>query len=109
MAFYLGRDDLAGYRSKEIDDLRLLVRQVPRVVILCTHRSSLDGLRELLPRETPITETVHLGLPDVPLVPASWQKTLKKALGETALGLADLAVVEHPKQPTGTVEASEPR
>jgi 4-amino-4-deoxy-L-arabinose transferase-like glycosyltransferase len=110
LAFYLGRDDLGGYRSKEIEDLRLLVRQVPRVVILCSHRSSLQGLRELLPRETPIAETVHFGLPDVPLAPHSWQKPLKKALGETAEGLADIAVVQHPKRPAprGDAEASEP-
>ncbi|MGH7171602.1 MAG: ArnT family glycosyltransferase, partial [Gemmataceae bacterium] len=35
VAFYLGRDDLHSYRSKNIDELRALVRLRPRTVILC--------------------------------------------------------------------------
>ena len=85
---------MTNYRSKDIEELRARVRQESRLVILCTHRSSLEGLRQLLPTETPITESVHLGLPDVPWVPARWQKPLKDLLGKTSLGLADLAVVE---------------
>jgi len=93
VAFYLGRRDMVNFRSKDIEELRQLVRTEPRVVILCTHRSSLEGLRQFL-TETPITETVHLGLPDLPWVPSRWQKPLKDLLGKTSLGLADLAVVE---------------
>src|SRR5262249_33566866 len=97
VAFYLGRDDLRHYRSKEIDDLRTLVRRQPRTVILCTHRHALAGLRELLPPEVRIAETVHFGLGPVPGVPAAQQKRLAGLLGGTALGLSDLAVVEYPR------------
>ena len=52
VSFYLQRDDLHSYRSKEIEQLRTLVRTRPRTIVLCTHRHSLDGLKELLPPET---------------------------------------------------------
>jgi hypothetical protein len=94
VAFYLGRDDLHNYRSKEIEDLRYLVRTNPRTVILCTHRHSLAALRELLPPDVRIVDTVHLGLPDVPGAPEKSKKTLTHFLGETALGLSDVAVIE---------------
>jgi hypothetical protein len=96
VAFYLGRTDLHNYRSKDIEDLRTLVRSQRRTVILCTHRHSLKGLRELLPPEVRIVETVHFGLPDIPAVPAGLQPRIKHLLGRTALGLSDLAVVEFP-------------
>ncbi len=94
VAFYLGRDDLHNYRSKEIEDLRYLVRTNPRTVILCTHRHSLAALRELLPPDVRIVDTVHLGLADVPGAPEKSKKTLTHFLGETALGLSDVAVIE---------------
>jgi hypothetical protein len=94
VAFYLRRDDLRNYRSKDIEDLRTLVRDRPRTVILCTHRSSLTGLRQLLPPEVGVSQALHLGLADLPGVPRRSMKPLKKALGETALGLSDVAVVE---------------
>jgi 4-amino-4-deoxy-L-arabinose transferase-like glycosyltransferase len=94
VAFYLGRDDLRSYRSKSIEELRHLVRTRPRTVILCTHRHSLRGLRQLLPPEMAVTEAVHLGLRDLPGVPRVARKPLALLLGETALGLCDLAVVE---------------
>lgn len=93
-AFLLNRSDLCNYRSKDIEQLRTLVRQQPQTVILCTHRHSLDGLKQLLPPEVVVKETMHFGLDDVPGLPESWQPTLKKLLGETALGLCDLAVIE---------------
>jgi 4-amino-4-deoxy-L-arabinose transferase-like glycosyltransferase len=95
VAFYLGRDDLRNYRSKDIEDLRGLVRARPRTVILCTHRHSLLGLKQLLPPEMRITEEVHVGLADLPGVPPRLMKPLAALMGETALGLCDLAVVEH--------------
>jgi hypothetical protein len=94
VAFYLGRDDLRNYRSKEIEDLRYLVRTNPRTVILCTHRHSLHALKELLPPDVQIVDTVHFGLPDLPVVPANSRKTLTHWMGETALGLSDVAVIE---------------
>jgi hypothetical protein len=94
VAFYLNRDDMVNYRSKEIEELRALVRAQPRTVILCTHRHSLEGLRQLLPPEVHVVDSVRIGLTDIPGVPARWMKPLAKLLGETALGLCDIAVVE---------------
>jgi hypothetical protein len=96
VAFYLGRADLKTYRSKEIEELRYLVRTQPRTVILCTHRHSLVGLKQLLPPEVRITREVRMGLPDVPGVPPWLMRPLRRLMGETALGLSDLAVVEMP-------------
>ncbi len=95
VSFYLRRDDLRSYRSKEIEDLRDLVRLHPRTVILCTHRHSLAALDELLPPEMSIVQSHHFGLADIPGVPRGWMKPLTKLMGETALGLADVAVIEH--------------
>ena len=94
VAFYLGRDDLQSYRSNAIDKLRKLVREQPRTVILCTHRHSRQQLHQLLPPEVRIVEEVHVGLEELPGVPAPFRKGLAILMGETALGLSDLAVVE---------------
>lgn len=96
IAFYLGRDDLQVYRSKDIEELRTLVRTRPRTVILCTHRHSLAGLKQLLPPEVRIAAERRMGLADIPGVPPWMMKPLAKLMGETALGLADLAVIEMP-------------
>jgi hypothetical protein len=93
-AFYLGRADLRSFRSKHIDDLRTLVRLRPRTVILCTHRHSLAGLHQLLPPDVRIVEEVHFGLEDIQGVPPRLMKMLVQLMGETALGLCDIAVVE---------------
>jgi 4-amino-4-deoxy-L-arabinose transferase-like glycosyltransferase len=94
VAFYLGRADLRAYRSKDIEALRYLVRTRPRTVILCTHRHSLAGLKELLPPEVRVVDEVRLGLADIPGVPRWLMRPLARLMGETALGLCDLAVVE---------------
>jgi hypothetical protein len=94
VSFYLRRDDLRNYRSKDIEDLRAFVRKHPRTVILCTHRHSLRGLHELLPPEIHVVDEVHFGLQDIPGVPRSIMRPLAVLMGETALGLCDLAVVE---------------
>lgn len=96
VAFYLGRRDLRVFRSKDIEELRTLVRVQPRTVILCTHRSSLAGLKQLLPPEVVITREVRLGLRDLSGVPPWLMKPLRKIMGETALGLGDICVVEMP-------------
>ncbi len=93
-AFYLGRDDLRSYRSKSIEELRTLVRVRPRTVILCTHRHSLGGLRQLLPPDVRIVDEAHFGLRDIRGVPPRLMKVLVQLMGETALGLCDIAVVE---------------
>ncbi len=96
IAFYLGRSDLRVIRSKDIEELRTLVRVQPRTVILCTHRHSLQGLKQLLPPEVRIVQERRMGLAPIPGVPDWAMKPLAKLMGETALGLADLAVVEMP-------------
>jgi hypothetical protein len=94
VAFYLGRSDFQSFRGKEIEELRTALRSQPRTVVLCTHRHTLRGLRELLPPELHITDTVHFGLPRLPGVPDSLADKLLTSSGETAWGLCDLAVVE---------------
>jgi 4-amino-4-deoxy-L-arabinose transferase-like glycosyltransferase len=96
VAFRLGRDDLRTYRSKDIEELRTLVRSQPRTIVLCTHRNSLEGLRELLPPEVHIVKTHHFGLPDVPGLPKALQAHARHWMGRTALGLSDLAVIDYP-------------
>jgi len=94
VAFFLGRDDLRAYRSKDIEELRKLVREQPRTVILCTHRHALRGLKQLLPPDTPVLESVHHGLGTIPGIPKPLMRALVRVMGETALGLCDVAVVE---------------
>jgi hypothetical protein len=106
VAFYLGRADLRAYRSKDIEALRYLVRTQPRTVILCTHRHSLAGLKELLPPEVRVTDEVRLGLADIRGVPRWLMRPLARLMGETALGLCDVAVVE--RRPPPTRRASSP-
>jgi 4-amino-4-deoxy-L-arabinose transferase-like glycosyltransferase len=113
IAFHLGRDDLVCFRSKNIDDLRALVRLRPRTVILCTHRHSLKGLHQLLPPDVRIVEESHFGLRDIPGVPPRVMKVLAQLMGETALGLCDIAGVEpgwrHPEiLPTNSIPETVP-
>jgi hypothetical protein len=93
-AFYLGRDDLRSFRSKDIDELRDELRAHERTVVLLTHRHSLRGLRELLPPELQIVEEAHFGLADLKGMPDWLSRQVKHLAGETALGLCDIAVVE---------------
>ncbi|MFO0841992.1 MAG: glycosyltransferase family 39 protein [Gemmataceae bacterium] len=108
VAFYLGRDDLHAFRSKDIEELRTLVRVQPRTVILCTHRHSLAGLKQLLPPEVRIAQECRMGLADIHGVPPWAMKPLAKLMGETALGLADLAVIEMPPLLGKASPAAEP-
>jgi hypothetical protein len=105
IAFYLGRDDLRTFRSKDIEELRTLVRIQPRTVILCTHRHSLEGLKQLLPPEVRIVREIRMGLFAIRGVPKWLMKPLIRLMGETALGLSDLAVVEMPGLQAGSREA----
>ena len=93
VAFYLGREDIACYRSKEIDQLRQALRENPRTVLLLSHRHSYQALEQVLPPEFELARTAHFGLPPVPGVPERWGRGLAKSMGETSLGLADLAIV----------------
>lgn len=94
VAFYLGRDDLRCYRSKEVEGLRRQVRLNPRTVILCTHRHSLRGLKQLLPPEVRVVDEVRLQLTELPQLPPWLRKPMVQLMGETALGLCDVAVIE---------------
>jgi hypothetical protein len=48
VAFYLGRDDLCSFRSKETAALVRHLAQQPRTVVLFTHRHSAQGLGNVL-------------------------------------------------------------
>jgi 4-amino-4-deoxy-L-arabinose transferase-like glycosyltransferase len=94
VSFYLGRADLRSYRSKQIDPLRSALRQQSRTVVLCTHRHSLNALKQALPPEIRLVEQAHFGLRHVAGLPDWLAETLNGWAGETAWGLCDLAVVE---------------
>jgi len=68
---------------------------IPRTVILFTHRHSLQGFKQFLPPNLCITEERRLDLVAPPFVPGWLAHRLNALAGETALGLADVAVVEH--------------
>jgi hypothetical protein len=61
VGYYLGRDDLRTYRSKDTPELVRFLRRQPRTVILFTHRHSLNSLREVLPRSLCLTGEAALG------------------------------------------------
>jgi hypothetical protein len=62
VAFYLGRDDLSSYRSKETPALVQVLLQQPRTVVLFGHRNSQESLRLQLPPELKMTHSAPLGL-----------------------------------------------
>jgi hypothetical protein len=95
VSFYVGREDLRSFRSKETHLLVYYMLQHPRTVVLFAHRHSLQGLRYALPAELEIKEVKHLGLGEIPGVPASFMPKVSWMMGETSLGLADVAIVEH--------------
>jgi hypothetical protein len=88
LAFYLGRDDLRSYRSKHTHLLIQALRGQPRSVVLCTHRHTIQGLREALPKDLRIVREVNFDLQ------GKFVERFKGWLGETALGLCDLVVIE---------------
>jgi hypothetical protein len=94
VSFYTERDDLRNFRSKETHLLVQDMLKRPRTVVLFTHRHSLQGLRFALPAELRIVDVKHLGLGDLPGVPANIMSRLSWLMGETSLGLCDVAVVE---------------
>jgi hypothetical protein len=94
VAFYLGRDDLRSFRSKQIDPLRVALQERQRSVVLFTHRHSLRAFRQALPPEVRLVDERHFGLPSVPGLPESLGQRLAGWSGETAWGLCDLAVIE---------------
>ncbi len=94
VAFYVGRDDLQSFRSKQTHLLVYFLQQRPRTVILFTHRHSLQGLKQALPPELHLVDEKHFGLGDLPGVPEAVAQKINWLMGETPLGLCDVAVVE---------------
>jgi hypothetical protein len=99
VAFYLGRDDLRSFRSKKTLELVDDLRKRPRTIVLCTHRHTLTGLKQALPRDLHIVRETHFGVDDGNL------DKVRGMMGETALGLCDIAVVERVEH--GAVEEAE--
>src|SRR5262249_61257422 len=93
VAFSLRREGLPNFRSKEMTELCARLKERPRTVVLLTHRHSLRGLRQALPPELRVTETTHFGLAAPRWLPAGAGRAVVRGLGETALGLWDLAGV----------------
>ncbi len=64
-------------------------------MVLCTHRHALQGLKQLLPDELEVRQEYRLNLKEPNFLPKDLAKRAPKLLGETALGLCDIAVIEH--------------
>lgn len=94
LAFYAGRDDLHSFRSKETNQLILSLLERPRTVLLLTHRHSLESVKFAMPPELAVVESKRLNLGDVPFAPKAWSKRITTLMGETALGLSDVAIIE---------------
>jgi hypothetical protein len=93
-AFYIGRDDLQSYRSKQTHLLVGYLQTQPRTVLLLTHRHSLKGLGYALTPDLYIAEVRHFGLGNIPGLSEGLGQKLTWFLGETSLGLCDVAVVK---------------
>ena len=102
VAFALGRDDLRHFRSKEFDAFRADLFTRDKTVVLCTHRHSLEGLRQLLPPELELHPLYDLKLSAPQWIPKGLHQAAVKLAGETALGLCDVAEVRRkPIAPKG--------
>jgi len=95
VAFYLGREDFKNYRSKDFDEFRDVLLSQKKTVVLCTHRHALQGLKQLLPKELEVRQEYRVNLKEPSFLPKELGKRVPKMLGETALGLCDIAVIEH--------------
>jgi hypothetical protein len=69
VAFYLGRDDLRSFRSKETHLLVGYMQQRPRTVVLFSHRHSLKGLGQALESMSP-----NLHMTEITPLSGSWTK-----------------------------------
>jgi len=98
-AFYVGRDDLQSYRSKQTHLLVRFLQERRRTVLLLTHRHSLQGLRFALTPDLQVVDVRHLGLSAIPGLPEKLTQQLTWFMGETSLGLCDIAVVERRPPP----------
>ena len=94
VAFYLRRDDLQHFRSKETENFVRFLRERPRTVVLFTHRHSLVGFRQFLPDDLEVKGVWHQGLGGMAGVPDWVMDKVGSMMGETSLGLCDIAVIE---------------
>ncbi len=94
VAFYLKREDLPSFRSKEMHLLCAQMLKRPRTVLLLTHRHSLAGLRQALPPQLKVVRATRFKLPPPRALPDALHQPFVQLLGETALGMCDLVVVE---------------
>lgn len=94
VAFYLGRDDLQSYRSKNTHVLIQSLFDHPRTVILFTHRHSLAGLKSMLPPQLRLVDHTPMRLREIPGVAGWLVEHMQTWIGETPWGLCDVAVVE---------------
>ncbi len=91
----LGRTDIPSFRSKDFDRFRADLMSRPKTIVLCTHRHSLQGLKQLLPAQCRVVREAACALPDIPWLPSAWQDKARTLLGTTALGLCDAALIEY--------------
>lgn len=91
----LGKTDIPSFRSKDFDKFRADLMSRPTTIVLCTHRHSLQGLKQLLPAQCRVVREVACALPDIPWLPSPWQDKARTLFGTTALGLCDAAVIEY--------------
>jgi hypothetical protein len=94
VSFYVARDDLRSYRSKETHLLVGFLQKHARSVVVFTHRHALDGLRHALTPDLRLVEEKHFGLRRISFLPDALAQSLMWLMGETSLGLCDVAVVE---------------
>jgi Dolichyl-phosphate-mannose-protein mannosyltransferase len=95
VSFYVGRDDFQIYRSKETHLLLFFMQQHPRTVLLLTHRHSLDALMHALTPDLEVTSSKRLALRRFSGLSDSLAQNISWLMGETSLGLCDVAVIEH--------------
>lgn len=68
VAFYVGRDDLKNYRSKDTGELIEFLRNHQRIVVLFGHRHSPDALRQALPKNYSMVLRAPMGLCEVGVI-----------------------------------------
>jgi 4-amino-4-deoxy-L-arabinose transferase-like glycosyltransferase len=68
VSFYVGRSDFRSFRSKQRKEMLAYLDQHPRIILLFSHRHSIDTLRQLLPPHLNMTETAPLGPCEMALI-----------------------------------------
>ena len=61
VAYHVGRSDFVSFRSKQRRELLAFLDQHPRIILLFSHRHSIDTLCQLLPPHLRMTTTAPLG------------------------------------------------